>query len=116
MIRALLLLLLLTAADLFAYAQHPAEEMEIHERFYSNWMMPDAHDVSCCDKRDCHPAASRFVDGHWQARWKPEEDWHNIPPQKVEKDRESPDGRSHMCGRRWLGGFTVFCFVAGSGS
>jgi hypothetical protein len=46
-----------------------------------------------------------------------------IEIQKIEHDRESPDGRSHLCSRRiWIddhGGderLDVFCFIPGSGS
>jgi hypothetical protein len=84
-------------------------------RFYQSWFMPDAPHVSCCHDEDCAPAASRFVDGHWEARWKDEDDWTPIPAGKVEVVRETPDGRSHMCGRRYLGSVMVFCFVRGGG-
>lgn len=94
---------------------HPPEEMEIHERFYSNWMMPDNPTISCCHKQDCHPAQSRFIDGHWEARWTDDDMWMAIPPYKVEQSRDSPDGRAHMCGRRVGNGVTVYCFVRGGG-
>lgn len=94
---------------------HSPEEMALHEQFYSTWMMPDAPWASCCHNRDCHPAASRFVNGHWEARWADTEQWSPIPPNKVEQNRESPDGRSHMCGRQVGTGVTVYCFVRGGG-
>ena len=85
-------------------------------RFYQTWKMPDAPHVSCCSDEDCAPAASRFVDGHWEARWKDEDDWTPIPAGKVDQTRETPDGRSHMCGRRGSdGGMYIFCFVRGGG-
>lgn len=84
-------------------------------RFYSTWMMPDAPKVSCCHDEDCAPSQSRFVDGHWEARWRDEDEWTPIPPGKVEVNRDTPDGRSHMCGRRSGGDITVYCFVRGGG-
>lgn len=96
-----------------------AEERHTHEgalgKFYSTWTMPDAPDVSCCHDKDCSPAASRFVNNHWEAerggRWYP------IPPNKIEQKRDSPDGRSHLCGRPgYSGEFTVFCFARGNGA
>jgi hypothetical protein len=101
-----------------AKAEHPAEHQAIHERFYSTWQMPDAPHVSCCHEQDCAPAQSRFVNDHWEARWADNDEWVPIPPGKVERDRDTPDGRSHMCGRRSgvRGAVTVFCFIRGGGA
>lgn len=96
-----------------------AEEGHTHEgvlgRFYSTWMMPDAPKVSCCSDQDCSPAASRFVNNRWEAQRNGL--WYSVPPNKVEQNRDSPDGRSHLCGRPgYSGEFTVFCFVRGQGA
>lgn len=87
-------------------------------RFYQTWMMPDAPHVSCCSDEDCAPSQSRLAtDGAWEARWSDEDEWVAVPAAKVEVNRDTPDGRSHMCGRRGRGGeFYVFCFVRGSGA
>lgn len=99
---------------------HPAKDMPIHERFYSNWMMPDNRGVSCCHKEDCAPAEAFRKDGKWFARKEGTGGaYSEIPPQKVETERDSPDGRSHLCERRYglsAGVPTVFCFIPGSGS
>lgn len=98
---------------------HPAQDMEIHRKFYSNWMMPDNRAVSCCHDEDCFPAQAKRVDGQWYARKTDDEEWIPIPASKVEQDRDTPDGRSHLCGRKYnvfASGFVVFCFIAGSGS
>ena len=102
---------------------HPTQDRTIHERFYSTWMMPDNRNIPCCHNVDCSPAETRFENGHWIARKVGDDgDWIAVPPHKVEHDRESPDGRSHLCSaliRRddrvddWL---EVFCFIPGSGS
>lgn len=84
-------------------------------RFYQSWMQPDHPNVSCCSNQDCGPAASRLVNGHWQAQ-EPEGSWVNIPDEKIEINRDSPDGRSHMCGRKLYSGFNVFCFARGGGA
>lgn len=51
-------------------------------------------------------------------RHPPTEEWVKVPASKVEYDRDTPDGRSHLCGRRYgfngSNDFTVFCFIAGS--
>lgn len=85
-------------------------------RFYQSWMMPDAPHLSCCHDEDCGPAQSRFQNGHWEARWRSEDEWTPIPVGKVEQDRDTPDGRSHMCGRKSgvRGEVIVFCFVRGN--
>jgi hypothetical protein len=100
---------------------HLPQDQGIHDRFYSNWMMPDNRTVSCCHDRDCSPAESRFEDGHWVARKiGGDGHWTVIPPEKVEHDRESPDGRSHLCSRiTWVLKLgveeLVFCFIPGAG-
>jgi len=86
-------------------------------------MMPDNRTVPCCNNQDCSPAESRVEDGNWVARKVGSDgSWTVVPPAKVEHDRESPDGRSHLCSRRidwpWtlkLGfGDSVFCFIPGT--
>lgn len=95
---------------------HLAQDQAIHERFYSTWMMPDNRNVSCCHNEDCAPAESRFENGQWLARKVGDDgDFTPIPREKIERDRDSPDGRSHLCGRRWGNGLSVFCFVPGMG-
>lgn len=99
----------------------PARSAEGHThegdvgRFYQSWMMPDSPKTSCCHDQDCSPAASRIVNGRWEAQR--DGAWISVPNQKIEQNRDSPDGRSHLCGRpAYGGGFSVFCFVAGNGS
>lgn len=96
---------------------HPPQDMEIHRQFYSTWFMPDNPSASCCNEQDCSPAESKFENGRWMARKVGETGaFTPIPPQKIERNRDSPDGRSHLCGRGLLGGFYVFCYINGAGS
>jgi hypothetical protein len=90
---------------------HPPEHAELHSRYYSTWERPDQPGVSCCSDKDCAPAEARMVGGQWQARHIGTETWFPIPDAKIERNRESPDGRNHLCE---LAGM-VFCFVAGAG-
>lgn len=109
-------------ALMFLWAAHfaRAQNGHTHEgavgRFYQSWVMPDAPKVSCCHDQDCSPAASKFEDGKWYAMRGDE--WVVIPDSKIERERDSPDGRSHLCGRPSLSGngFSVFCFVRGGGA
>src|SRR5712671_1370444 len=99
------------------YSHHSPNNQAIHERFYNTWMMPDNRTMSCCHSKDCSPAETYWLNGHWMAR-KVEESDKNfvpIPDAKVEQDRDNPDGRSHLCGNRSFpsGNFTVYCFIAG---
>ncbi len=103
------------------HAGHPPQDMELHHKFYSTWNMPDNRAVSCCHDEDCFPAQSKFEDGSWYARKTDDEDWVKIPANKIEQERDTPDGRSHLCGRKYTymgasSGFTVFCFLPGGGS
>lgn len=90
---------------------HPPEHADIHDKFYSTWDRPDQPGVSCCNKLDCAPAEARMVGGQWQARKTGEQNWTPIPEAKIERRRDSPDGRNHLCAMNGL----VFCFVAGAG-
>jgi hypothetical protein len=83
-------------------------------KFYQSWMMPDSPRTSCCHDQDCSPIASRLVNGEWEAEVDGE--WIRIPSHKIEQDRDSPDGRSHLCGRKFWSGFAVFCFIRGGGA
>lgn len=117
--RGWIVLAALAGALLFSLGGYLEAEGHTHEgttgQFYATWMMPDAPWVSCCSQEDCAPAASRLVDGHWEARWRDEDEWIVIPAAKVEQNRDTPDGRSHMCGRKSGGSVYVFCFVRGGG-
>jgi len=114
-------ILILAVSSVIAQEHHhPPQDQAIHERFYSNWMMPDNRAVPCCHNRDCSPAESRLEDGHWVARKIGGDGyWTDVPPEKIEYDRESPDGRSHLCSRiTWILKLgveeLVFCFIPGA--
>lgn len=85
-------------------------------KFYQTWMMPNAPHVSCCHDDDCAASQARFINGTWEARWTDNDAWVHIPHEKIERVKDTPDGRAHLCGRRGPLGFNVFCFVVGSGS
>lgn len=98
---------------------HPPQDQAIHDKFYKTWNMPDNRAISCCHDEDCFPSQSKFENGSWYARKSDDEAWVQVPDRKIERDRDSPDGRSHLCGRRYGFGnndFSVFCFLPASGS
>lgn len=76
--------------------QHEGQS-EIINQFYSTWMKPDQPSSSCCNKIDCYATAVRFVGGNIYARRREDGEWLRIPPEKVEHNRDSPDGRNHLC-------------------
>jgi hypothetical protein len=104
-----------------AYAQehrHKPEDADNHHKFYKSWMMPDNRAISCCHDEDCTRAEVQFKDGSWYARQVGDQNpFTKIPSHKVEQERDSPDGSSHLCGRRYFfsGEFTVFCFLPAAG-
>lgn len=121
LITAILAALAMLACATTATAQerhHPAQDAPIHEKFYSTWMMPDRPDMSCCNKQDCYPTEARFSEGQWWAQRREDGQWLPVPWEKVERNRDTPDGRSHMCapppGRSV--GDVVFCFSLGGGT
>lgn len=105
-----------------AKAEHLPEQMAMHNAFYKNWMMPDNRAVSCCHDEDCDAAEAYQKDGTWYARKVSESDkeFSQVPASKIETERDSPDGRSHICGRRYNGfagpGMSVFCFLPAAGA
>jgi hypothetical protein len=82
--------------------------------FYSTWMRPDMPNSSCCNQNDCSPAEARTRNGVLEARQiRPDGygPWLVVPPEKVEQERDSPDGLNHLCAI----GSSVLCFKAGGG-
>jgi hypothetical protein len=106
-----------SAARAQDHSGHRPQDIELHQKFYNTWMMPDNRAVSCCHDRDCRPALARKINGQWFAKQEDDDgDFTPIPPNKIETERDSPDGRNHLCGRRnGPHDFTTFCFVAGAG-
>ena len=99
--------------------QHRPQDLELHRKFYQTWMMPDNRAISCCHDQDCQPAEARQLpNGQWEARQEGDTgSFTPIPAKKIEQERDSPDGRNHLCGRR-LGisaDFYVYCFILGNG-
>jgi hypothetical protein len=113
---------LLVVASTNAAAQshhHPPQDAPIHEKFYSTWMMPDQPSRSCCSMRDCYPTEAAFRDGQWFARRREDGKMIAVPWSKVERNRDNPDGRNHVCMPPPRGSYapdTVFCFALGSGT
>jgi hypothetical protein len=64
---ALVTMGLVTSAFAQGHRQHPSEDMPLHEKFYSTWLMPDNPSRSCCNKADCYPTEAKIVGGH--RRW-----------------------------------------------
>jgi hypothetical protein len=102
-----------------AQHRHPPQDEALHEKFYSTWYMPDNPARSCCNSADCYPTDIKYVDGNIYARRREDGHYILIPPQKVERNRDNPDGRNHLCApppsdSRPAG--TVFCFSLGGGT
>ena len=95
---------------------HPPQDQALHERFYSTWRMPDNPAVSCCNNADCYPTDVKFMDGRIYAKRREDGKYILIPQQKVEHNRDNPDGRNHLCAPP-PSGFsppdTVYCFALG---
>ena len=96
---------------------HPPEDADIHEKFYKTWRMPD-HDWSCCNNRDCYPTEVRIVGGDIFAKRREDGKFIAVPGAKVERKRDNPDGRNHICAPPPTSRHppdTVFCFTLGAG-
>ena len=88
---------LMYTASIAQQHQHPPQDAELHERFYSGWYMPDNPTEPCCNKMDCYPTIARFKDKQWWAQRREDHKWIAVPWAKVERNRDNPDGRSHLC-------------------
>ncbi len=123
--RLLFYAIILAGAPQYAAAQdhhhhHPAGlETQLHEKFYSTWYMPDEPTKSCCNKADCYPTEVKFQGGQWYARRREDGTFIPVPWNKVERNRDNPDGRNHVCAPPPTATSyppnTVFCFSVGSG-
>jgi hypothetical protein len=102
-----------------AQHRHPPQDEALQEKFYSTWFMPDNPAKSCCNKADCYPTEIKYVGGNAYARRREDGKYIPIPPQKVERNRDNPDGRSHLCApapNSFYPADTVFCFSLGGGT
>jgi hypothetical protein len=93
---------------------HPTETITgATARFYETWNRPDQPAVSCCNLQDCYATPSRHRGNHVQAIHRESGEWINVPPEKIELNRDSPDGLSHLCARPDK---HVYCFKEGGGT
>ena len=95
---------------------HPPQDAEIHRKFYNTWEMPDRPGVSCCHDRDCYPTEARKIGGRWEAKRREDGQWLVVPPEKIEQNRDNPDGRHHLCAPPPARGAVVYCFMVGGGT
>jgi hypothetical protein len=96
--------------------RHPSQDQLLHEKFYSTWHMPDNPAASCCNNADCYPTEIKYVDGTIYAKRREDGKFILIPPEKVERNRDNPDGRNHLCApppHAFHAADTVFCFALG---
>ena len=112
---ALAVLLLIAPAAAQEHEHHHPTEVITGETalFYETWTMPDNPGLSCCSRRDCYATQARRQNGKVQALHRESHEWIDIPPEKVDERRDSPDGRSHLCASESK---VVICFVLGSGT
>lgn len=84
------------------------------DRFYSTWMKPDKPTESCCSKTDCDEAEVKQIAGIWWAKRARDNRWVMVPPEKIEQNRDSPDGRNHFCASNY--DLAPYCLIIGSGT
>jgi len=108
---------LLMVAASYAQHSHPPKDAELHYKFYLHWMRPDNPALSCCSHHDCYPVETKFIAGQWFAKRREDGKWLRVPPEKIELNKDSPDGRSHLCAYPPNYGNDVpICFITGSGT
>ena len=110
--------LVFVASGAAAQHQHPPQDEALHEKFYSTWYMPDNPARSCCNNADCYPTEVKYAGGNVYARRREDGKYILVPPQKIERNRDNPDGRNHLCApppSSYHPPDTVFCFSLGGG-
>jgi hypothetical protein len=85
------------------------------DRFYSTWMRPDEPTVSCCNRVDCYPTQVKNVGGTWFARQRESGNFIAVPASRIEQNRDSPDGRNHVCMTSNTQAPRVYCLKIGGG-
>lgn len=117
---AVLVLTLLWLASVSAWPQvhhHPTETITGETaRFYATWNRPDNRGISCCNLKDCYATEVKQLGGTWFAKRREDGRWLPIPESKVETERDSPDGRNHLCAQPPGMADAVFCFLAAGGA
>ncbi len=87
-----------------------------HHPAQAQWRMPDNPSASCCNDADCYPTEIKYVDGKIYARRREDGKYIPVPPEKVEHNRDNPDGRNHLCApppSAYRPSDTVYCFALG---
>lgn len=97
--------------------RHPPQDVPIHEKFYATWYMPDNPTKSCCNKQDCYPTAIKYVGTTLMANRREDGAWIVVPSHKIERNRDNPDGRNHICAPppNHPDAGKVYCFSLGTG-
>ena len=99
-----------------ATRHHPPQDQWLHEKFYSTWHMPDNPSASCCNDADCYPTEIKLIGGKIYAKRREDGKYILIPPRKVERSLDNPDGRNHLCAPPpglSDSSDTVYCFALG---
>jgi len=99
-----------------ATRHHPPQDQLLHEKFYSTWRMPDHPGTSCCNDADCYRTEIKYVGGSLYAKQREDGRYIFVPPKKIERNRDNPDGRNHLCAPppgSYSSSDTVFCFALG---
>ena len=99
-----------------AARHHPPQDQWLHNTFHSTWHMLDNPSASCCNDADCYPTEIKLIDGKIYAQRREDGKYIPVPPQKVERNRDNPDGRNHLCAlppNVYKPADTVYCFALG---
>jgi hypothetical protein len=78
--------------------------------------MPDHPTVRCCNEADCYPTEIEYIDGAIYAKRREDRKYIAVPSEKVERNRDNPEGRSHLCApppNILHQSDVVFCFALG---
>jgi hypothetical protein len=112
----------LVVAGARAQHEHHPQDLALHDKFYSSWLMPNGHQdrkLSCCNKQDCYPTPIQLHNGQYWVQRREDKKWLLVPEgileQRQDDPRESPDHQSHACIAPPYAGDMVYCATLGAG-
>src|SRR6478672_5436524 len=73
-------------------ARRPAARKVLQHLVYAR----SAHE-ELLQQQDCYPTEIKYVGTTLFAQRREDGQWIAVPPQKIERNRDNPDGRNHVC-------------------
>ena len=107
MVRNLVLVAVFALSASAAVARPPADADPALSPWFEDLRQPGTGQ-SCCSIADCRPVDFHIVQDHYEAFV--DDQWMQVPPEKVLRRFDNPTGRAVVC---WTPSLGIMCFVEG---